>query len=297
MQKFYQTLSADACIVGGGLAAIKAAYDCAEAGLSVVMIVKRELCSGSSFYPLTSGLGSQAPCSEEDKQWFMEELQQSGAGMQDDHLTKIYIDEINDRIPELPKLGIEYVTPPGRKACFAKRDRVLACWYGLDKLKSPMSKIITALPGMTVLEFTDAVTLVKDGERVAGVVAADYRNRLIYVKATSVLLATGGYAGLYKHSLNTDDVCGLGQALAAKAGAELVNMEFTQFIPGVLSPVYKMLFSEMTLAFCDGVFNRRARISCRNTCLRAPVSGNAWTAAAATAPSPARIFPSISISA
>lgn len=257
MADFYQTLSADAVIIGGGFAGIKAAHDCAEAGLSVIMIVKQELCSGSSFYPLTGGLGFQAPCSEEDKEWFFQELQESGQGMQDDKLSRIYVEEVRDGIPELDRMGIIYEIPSGgRKACFAKRERTIVSLRELNSSKQRIAKRLLAHSAVTILEYCDAVTLVKDGDRVAGVVAADYRSRLYYVKGTSVMLATGGYGGMYKHSLNTDDVGGLGHALALEAGAELVNLEFIQFIPGVITPVYKLLFNEISLRFCDGLFNK-----------------------------------------
>ena len=62
-----------------------------------------------------------------------------------------------------------------------------------------------------------------------------------------VLLATGGYCGLYKHSLNTPDVCGVGHSAALDAGASLINLEFMQFIPGLTAPRYQTLFNEYSL--------------------------------------------------
>lgn len=255
--EFYQTISADAAIIGGGLAALTAARKCAEAGLSVVMIVKRELCSGSSFYPLTSGLGCQTTGDGEDKLWFLEELRECGAGMQDERLSQIYIDESRNRIEDLAALGISYfVRTDSKKACFAKRVRHCLRLTNLQKSRISIVEKFYRASNITVLEYCDAITLIKEGSRVAGVVAADERSRLYYVKATSVLLASGGYGGLYKHSLNSSDVIGLGQAMALKAGAALVNMEFIQFIPGVISPTYKLLFSETSLRYGEGLFNK-----------------------------------------
>lgn len=256
-QTFYQILSADAAIIGGGLAALTAARTCAEAGLSVVMIVKRELCSGSSFYPLTSGLGFQTTGDGDDRNWFFEELQESGAGMQDDRLAQIYIDESRKRIADLDSLGIPYfVRTDSKKACFAKRVRHCLRLIELQKSRMSIAEKFYQASNVTVLEYCDAVTLIKENDRVAGVVAADERSRLYYVKAGAVLLASGGYGGLYKHSLNSADVIGAGQAMALKAGCVLVNMEFIQFIPGVISPTYKLLFSETSLRYGEGLFNK-----------------------------------------
>lgn len=256
-KNFYQTLSADAVILGGGLAGITAANECAAAGLSVVMVIKRGLCSGSSFYPLTGSLGCQATGSEEDREWFFRELQDSGAGMQDDKLSRIYIDEIRERVPALDKMGISHMIPKeSRKACFAQRERFHFRMTELQANKATIGSTLRKYPKVKILEYCDALTLIKEGDRVAGVVAADYQSRLYYIKATSVMLATGGYGGLYKHSLNTDDVCGLGHAMALQAGAKLVNLEFVQFIPGVITPTYKLLFSEVSLQYCEGLFNK-----------------------------------------
>jgi succinate dehydrogenase/fumarate reductase flavoprotein subunit len=71
-------LSCDILVVGAGLAGLRAAYDCARAGLSVILAAKGKLCSGSSFYPLTGGLGSQLPLDEADKAQFLAELLDSG---------------------------------------------------------------------------------------------------------------------------------------------------------------------------------------------------------------------------
>lgn len=254
---FDVTLSADAAIIGGGLAGLVAAHECAAAGLSVVIIVKRNLCSGSSFYPLTGALGCQAPINDADKDLFYQELCDSGQGMEDREMSRTYVEEIRDRLSLLDELGICYEIPAGgRKACFAQRERTIVVLQKLNSSKQVIRKNITSSSNITVLEYCDVVTLVKDGERVAGLIAADYQSKLYYVKATSVMLATGGFGGIYKHSLNTDDVGGLGHILALEAGAEMVNLEFVQFIPGVITPMYKLLFSETTLRFCDGLFDK-----------------------------------------
>ncbi len=251
--EFHEHISCDVLVTGGGLAAIKTSYECLKAGLTVVMVVKRGLCSGSSFYPLTSGLGCQAPKDEADKPLFYEELMESGAGMAGERLTQIYIDEIHDRVKELPEMGFAYGAPEGRKACFAKRERALFVWSGWDAISEKVGRLLRGFPGFRLLEYADVVQLLKKDGQITGAVAADYADRLYYITAPSVVLETGGYSGLYKHSLNTDDVIGLGQAMALEAGAQCVNLEFTQFIPGMISPVYKMLFSETSLKFCEAI--------------------------------------------
>ena len=50
-----------------------------------------------------------------------------------------------------------------------------------------------------------------------------------------VMLATGGIGGLFAHSTNPLGAIGSGLALAARAGADLRDMEFVQFHPTALA--------------------------------------------------------------
>ncbi|GAA1630571.1 L-aspartate oxidase [Leucobacter chromiireducens] len=55
--------------------------------------------------------------------------------------------------------------------------------------------------------------------------------------AAAVVLATGGYAGLFPGSSNHPGAQGSGVVLAARVGAVLADLEFVQFHPTVLAPV------------------------------------------------------------
>ena len=92
------------------------------------------------------------------------------------------------------------------------------------------------------------VTLLKDGDRVAGAFGYDReRGRFKIFKAKAVVLATGGIGRAYKITSNTWEYTGDGQSLAYHAGAELMDMEFVQFHPtGMIWPpsVQGMLVTE-----------------------------------------------------
>ncbi|NSW90738.1 MAG: FAD-binding protein [Firmicutes bacterium] len=253
--RFDTVIDTDVLVVGGGLAAIKAAIECARMGVKVLVTVKGEICSGSSFYPLTSGLGCQAPSSDEDKELFLQEIDESSYGMNDHRLCEIYVDEIRDRVKELPEIVISYRKLKGRTACFAKRARDLFIWRDWEAIRSNVRRLFDSLTNLQLMEHSDIIQLLEVDGRVEGAVAAGSDRKLIVINAKSVILATGGFCGLYKHSLNTDDVSGLGHAIAFEVGAKLINLEFNQFIPGMFKPVYKALFSEQTLYYCDGVEN------------------------------------------
>jgi succinate dehydrogenase / fumarate reductase flavoprotein subunit len=75
-------------------------------------------------------------------------------------------------------------------------------------------------------------TLLRDGDRIAGAVAYDReRGRFHVFAAKAVILATGGVGRAYKITSNSWEGTGDGHALAYRAGAELIDMEFIQFHP------------------------------------------------------------------
>ncbi len=77
--------------------------------------------------------------------------------------------------------------------------------------------------------------ITKDNQ-IKGITALNILNsEVIQINAKTVILATGGYAGVY-HNFTTNSYATTGEAifLALKAGAKLSNMEFIQFHPTAL---------------------------------------------------------------
>ncbi|HEX6492219.1 MAG TPA: FAD-binding protein, partial [Candidatus Dormibacteraeota bacterium] len=76
------------------------------------------------------------------------------------------------------------------------------------------------------------------GDRVAG--AIGYRRndgRFVVFRAKATVLASGGWGRMYKYTSNSWEGTGDGAALAYRAGAELLDMEFVQFHPtGMIWP-------------------------------------------------------------
>jgi succinate dehydrogenase / fumarate reductase flavoprotein subunit len=76
------------------------------------------------------------------------------------------------------------------------------------------------------------IELILDGGRAAGVLAYDReRGRFHVFTAKAIVLATGGVGRAFKITSNSWEGTGDGHALAYRAGAELIDMEFIQFHP------------------------------------------------------------------
>ena len=79
---------------------------------------------------------------------------------------------------------------------------------------------------------TTITSLLKDGNRIAGAVGYTREDGTFLVfEAPAVVLATGGIGKSFKVTSNSWEYTGDGHALAMKAGATLLNMEFVQFHP------------------------------------------------------------------
>ncbi len=85
---------------------------------------------------------------------------------------------------------------------------------------------------VTVLEHTHAVGIMVDEQenRVIGIEVESDDGRCV-LPTSSVVLATGGYGALWRHTSNPLGARGQGLAMAARAGAQLRDLEMAQFHP------------------------------------------------------------------
>ncbi len=88
-------------------------------------------------------------------------------------------------------------------------------------------------PHITVLEGCTATRLILRDGAIAGVLAHGPGGSFV-LRASRVVMATGGLGGLYSHSTNPAGAIGQGLVLAARAGAALADLEFVQFHPTAL---------------------------------------------------------------
>ena len=101
---------------------------------------------------------------------------------------------------------------------------------GLEMIRTLQQRTVSL--GIDVFMECTVTNLLKDGERIAGAFAYWRESgRFIVFEAPAVILATGGIGKSWKVTSNSWEYTGDGHALALRAGATLVNMEFVQFHP------------------------------------------------------------------
>ncbi len=246
-----RTHSCDVLVLGSGIAGITAALTAAEAGRSVILACKGKLFSGSSFYPGTWGLGLVGPADESDEADLAATIEAVGCGMADPAMVRAFVAGIHPAIEQVRSMGVKLrrADNGGQKEYIPCFDHKHRDWNGIefDSAREIFSRRLKEL-GVTVLPGCEALELVQTDRRVCGAVVAQ-GGSLCYLGCKALVLATGGYGGLFKYHLCTADVEGVGQSLALDAGCRLVNMEFMQMMPGYISPAYQTIFNEKTFRF------------------------------------------------
>ncbi|EIJ79022.1 L-aspartate oxidase [Bacillus methanolicus PB1] len=100
----------------------------------------------------------------------------------------------------------------------------------IDFLLSQLKKNVSITENVFVYD----LLIDKQSKRCIGVKGKDKHGNIEYFYADRVVIATGGCGQLYSFTSNAETVTGDGLALAYRAGAELVDMEFVQFHPTLL---------------------------------------------------------------
>lgn len=233
--------SFDVIVIGSGIAGASAALEAAHTGARVALVSLGETFSGSSFYGGTWGLGLVGPESDGDIDDFVATILHVGCGEANPQLVRQLVEGIDPAIRWLEQMGVElrYPTDAARQAYVPCFDYKTRGWHGLvrDSLRATWARELTRLE-VTLVPCTELVDLIEQEGHVCGVVIFDHtREVLTHVSCNSLVLATGGLAGLYERRLTTDDTCGSVQGIALAHGCSLVNAEFLQMMPGIVSPV------------------------------------------------------------
>src|SRR6185369_1841857 len=123
----------------------------------------------------------------------------------------------------------------GREAAHSRRRILHARDTTGAEIVRTLVEAVRHAPEVRVVEEAFAVDLVLEAGRVVGALAVDEAGQRMLHLSPAVVLATGGLGQLYLHTTNPREATGDGLAMAARAGARLVDLEFVQFHPTALA--------------------------------------------------------------
>jgi succinate dehydrogenase / fumarate reductase flavoprotein subunit len=240
----FQTVDHDVLVIGAGGAGLRAAIAAASQGVSVGVVCKSLL--GKAHTVMAEGGMAAAMGNVDDRDsWRVHfaDTMRGGQYVNNWRMAELHAREAPARVNELEAWGALFDrTKDGRilQRNFGghryPRLAHVGDRTGLEMIRTLQDHGIHE--GMDVhMEYT-VVTLLHDGERIAGALAYDReRGRFRVFRARAVVLATGGIGRAYSISSNSWEYTGDGHALAYLAGAALQDMEFVQFHPtGMIWP-------------------------------------------------------------
>ena len=238
-------LSTDVLVVGAGGAGMYAALAAARAGAGVVLADKNMIGRGGATVmaqmTVAAALAEQEPDTWEEH---LVDTLAAGRGLCDERLAEALCRNAPARMREMDGWGVGWaradghirqVTAPGhhrRRCCYVDFLNTGPAVAGTLRKRVGRTGAIRALGNVAI---TDLV--VKDGS-VRGALALSLGDgAAIEIEAAATVIATGGLTKLYSRSSASNNMAGEGYALALRAGAALVDMEFVQFFPiGHLAP-------------------------------------------------------------
>jgi succinate dehydrogenase / fumarate reductase flavoprotein subunit len=232
------TYTYDVLVIGAGGAGLRAAIEAASSGVTVGLICKSLL--GKAHTVMAEGGMAAAMAHNDDRDsWKVHfaDTMRGGQYVNNWRMAEIHAKEAPDRVRELEGWGAVFDrTPDGRinQRNFGghryPRLAHVGDRTGLELIRTLQDH--TVYLGVTVHMEHTVLELLLDSGRAAGAVAYDReRGRFHIFSAKTVILATGGAGRAYKVTSNSWEGTADGHALAYRAGAELIDMEFIQFHP------------------------------------------------------------------
>ena len=232
----------DVLIIGAGGAGLTAALNAKRKGADVIVLTKEyptrsQTCMAQG--GINAALGSVSEDSVEDH---IANTLKSAHGEADEEAVRFMCGEAITAVEWLDSIGVCFSRTKDAKiaqrtlggasaprACYAQD------YTGLKILHTLYDKCLEEEIEIQADKYL--LKLLKDESgRVCGAEVLDIRSgEVLLYEANAVILASGGYSRVYdKNSTNSTASTGDGIAIAKRAGAELIDMEFVQFHPTAL---------------------------------------------------------------
>ncbi|WP_035425437.1 FAD-dependent oxidoreductase [Atopobium fossor] len=248
--------SYDVLVIGSGIAGCTAAISAAQEGAHVALVSHGDIFSGSSFFGGTWGLGLIAPENPSDEKDLEQTIASVGCKVVDPTLVHTLVHNIEPSLTWLKyscKCHLRHASTTAAMQrdyipCFDYKHR---SWHGLEHnaLRGAFSSLFTKYD-ITLLPHHSLLDLIQKDKHIRGALIYNLeKHRPVVISCSALVLATGGFGGLFHPTLTQNDVLSTAHAIALKHGCSLVNAEFIQLMPTIVAPVYGVVFNEKTFKY------------------------------------------------
>ncbi len=228
----------DVVVIGAGGAGLRAAIAAHDAGAKTAIVCKSLLGKAHTVMAeggIAAAMGNRWP--EDNWEVHFRDTMRGGKMLNNWRMAQLHAQEAPERVMELEDWGALFDrTDDG---LISQRDfgghkyarlAHVGDRTGLEMIRTLQQRAVQL--GIDVFMECTVTDVMKDGDKVSG--AFGYwreTGRFVLFEAPSVILATGGIGKSFKVTSNSWEYTGDGHALAMRAGASLINMEFVQFHP------------------------------------------------------------------
>ncbi|WP_407688258.1 fumarate reductase/succinate dehydrogenase flavoprotein subunit [Mycobacterium sp. HUMS_1102779] len=243
--------SYDVIVIGAGGSGLRAVIEARERGLKVAVVCKSLF--GKAHTVMAEGgcaasMGNANP--KDNWKTHFGDTMRGGKFLNNWRMAELHAKEAPDRVWELETYGALFDRTKDGKISQRNfgghtypRLAHVGDRTGLELIRTLQQKIVSLQQDdyaelgdyearIKVFAECTITELLKDGDRIAG--AFGYwreSGRFIVFEAPAIVMATGGIGKSFKVTSNSWEYTGDGHALALRAGASLINMEFVQFHP------------------------------------------------------------------
>jgi succinate dehydrogenase/fumarate reductase flavoprotein subunit len=231
----------DVLIIGSGIAGLRAALEAKKEGVSVAVLSKSNPFRSNSAVAsggINAALGNVEPDSAQEHS---DDTLRGGAMFNNRRALAMLCNDAPGAILELDLLGVPFDKLPDGKIAqraFGGAGKKRTCHIA-DRTGSAIVQTLLAAcrrEGVEILPNIQFLNIITEKNRVAGITALRRADSMVIAFACkSLILAGGGYAGIYRgHATNPQEACGDTLAAALRAGMTLRDMEMVQFHPTAL---------------------------------------------------------------
>jgi succinate dehydrogenase / fumarate reductase flavoprotein subunit len=253
MEPTYKTAAADepthiegdVLVIGAGGAGMYAALEAARGGSSVVLVDRSLIGRGGATVmaqmTVAAALGEQTP---DHWEHHLADTLEAGRGLCDQRLAALLCEDGPLRLHEMDAWNVGWAREDDhiKQAQAPGHDRPRCAYVDFLSTGPAVSKTLRTqlnkadnIRSIGDLMIVDIA--VQDGEARGATALHVSTGRPVTLAAKAIVIATGGLTGLYRRNSASANMGGDGYALALRAGAELIDMEFVQFFPiGHLAP-------------------------------------------------------------
>lgn len=238
-------LATDVLIIGAGGAGMYAALEAAREGASVLLADRSLIGRGGATVmaqmTVAAALGEQTP---DHWEHHLADTLNAGRGLCNPSLAALLCEDGPRRLREMDEWKVGWAREDGhiKQAQAPGHDRPRCAYVDFLSTGPAVSRTLrTQLNGASGIRRVGDLAIidiaVQDGVACGATALHLTSGELVTIAAKAVVIATGGLTRLYRRNSASSNMGGDGYALALRAGAELIDMEFVQFFPiGHLAP-------------------------------------------------------------